>query len=142
MATRQRLLVLARVQSLVAGHDQQEARQRGCAYVGAGADAIVVHSRSPAPDEVLEFVAAWDQPTPLVLIPTTYPALTSAQMQATGKIRMVIYANHGLRAAIAGMKRAFRQILDDGTSRGAESWIATLEEAFALQESPRKGSPP
>jgi phosphoenolpyruvate phosphomutase len=135
-SVRKRLLVLARVQSLVAGHSQQVAQARAHAYVAAGADAIVIHSRSPDPDQVIEFIAAWDRDTPLVLIPTTYHSLTVAQMLATGKVGMVIYANHGLRAAIAGMKRVFCQILDEGTSHGVESWIAGLPEAFALQ-SPR-----
>jgi phosphoenolpyruvate phosphomutase len=131
--TRKRLLVLARLQALVAGSGWQEALDRGHAYVDAGADAIVVHSRSPQPDEVLDFVERWDRPTPLVVIPTTYHSLTVAQMQATGKIRMAIYANHGLRAAIAGMKRVFRQILSEGTSHGVETWIAGLDVAFELQ---------
>lgn len=135
-AVRKKLLVLARVQSLVSGQSQQEAQARAHAYVAAGADAIVIHSRSPEPDQILEFIAAWDRSTPLVLIPTTYHALTVAQMMATGKVGMVIYANHGLRAAIAAMKRVFRQILDEGTAHGAESWIAGLPEAFDLQ-SPR-----
>lgn len=133
---RNRLLVLARLQALVAGHGLQEALKRGCAYADVGADAIVVHSRSQQPDEVLEFVQHWDRPTPLVVIPTTYHAITDAQMLATGKIRMAIYANHGLRAAIAGMKRVFHQILSDGTSHSAETWIASLNEAFELQATP------
>jgi phosphoenolpyruvate phosphomutase len=127
-------LVLARVQALIAGRGLAEARRRADAYVAAGADAIVIHSRSPEADEVLAFVADWDRPTPLVLIPTTYHAITGRQMQATGKVRLVIYANHGLRAAVAAMQRVFRQILDDDTAHHAENWIAPLGEMFALQQ--------
>jgi phosphoenolpyruvate phosphomutase len=130
---RERPLVLARLQALVAGMGLQEALKRGHAYAEVGADAIVVHSRSQRPDEVLEFVECWDRKTPLVVIPTTYPSLSVQQMHAIGKIRMAIYANHGLRAAIAGMKRVFRQILADGTSVDAETWIASLGEVFELQ---------
>jgi phosphoenolpyruvate phosphomutase len=129
-------LVLARVQALIAGRDLAEARRRADAYVAAGADAIVIHSRSPQADEILAFVADWDRPTPLILIPTTYHAITGRQMQATGKVRLVIYANHGLRAAVAAMQRVFRQILDDDTSHDAENWIAPLDELFALQQPP------
>lgn len=142
VAHRQRLRVLARVQALVAGCGQAEALKRARAYSAAGADAIVIHSRSSLPDEVLAFVAAWDQPTPLVLIPTTYYTITETHMQATGKICMAIYANHGLRAAITAMKRVFRQILDEGTSLQAETWIAGLDEVFALQELPVEGTCP
>lgn len=136
LGARDRLLVLARLQALVAGSGMQEALKRGRAYADIGADAIVVHSRSKQPDEVLEFVARWDRDTPLVVIPTTYHSLTMTHMQAAGKIRMAIYANHGLRAAIANMKRVYRQILSDGTSHGVETWIASLNEAFELQATP------
>jgi phosphoenolpyruvate phosphomutase len=130
------MLVFARLQALIAGRGQAESLARAHAYVDSGADAIVVHSRSPSPAEVLEFVAAWDRPVPLVLIPTTYHSLTTRQMLAAGKIRLAIYANHGLRAALAGMRRVFRQILAEGTSHNAETWIATLDEAFELQKDP------
>jgi phosphoenolpyruvate phosphomutase len=136
LGARDRLLVLARLQALVAGRGMQEALKRGRAYADAGADAIVVHSRSKQSDEVLEFVARWDRDAPLVVIPTTYHSLTLTQMQAAGKIRMAIYANHGLRAAISAMKRALRQILSEGTSHGVETWIAGLDDAFALQSTP------
>jgi phosphoenolpyruvate phosphomutase len=142
VGSRRHLLVLARLQSLIAGNGQRDAEQRAAAYVNAGADAVVVHSRSPQPDEVLRFVAAWSRPTPLVLIPTTYHEVTSAELKASGKIRMVIYANHGMRAAIAAMRRAFRQILDEGTSHQVESWIATVNEVFALQSPPLRGPGP
>ena len=85
---------------------------------------------------MLAFVESWDRPTPLVLIPTTYHTLTEARMLAARKVRMAIYANHGLRAAIQSMKRVFKQILSEGTSHGAETWIAGLDEAFALQGKP------
>jgi phosphoenolpyruvate phosphomutase len=142
VACRQRLQVLARVQALVAGCGQEEALKRARAYAAAGADAIVMHSRSSLPDEILAFVAAWDQPTPLVLIPTMYHTITETQILAARKIRMVVYANHGLRAAIAGMKRVFRQILDEGTAHQAETWIARLDEVFALQAPPAEGKTP
>jgi phosphoenolpyruvate phosphomutase len=142
VARRRRVLVLARVQALVAGCGQAEALGRARAYAAAGADAIVIHSRSLLPDEVLAFVEAWDRPTPLVLIPTTYHTITESHMLSTGKVRMAVYANHGLRAAIAGMKRVFRQILAEGTAHHAEDWIARLDEVFALQVLPGGGNGP
>jgi phosphoenolpyruvate phosphomutase len=127
------MLVFARVQSLVAERGQSDALARAHSYAAAGADAIVIHSRSTEPDEILRFLAAWDGATPIVLIPTTYPQLTISQMRSTGQVRMAIYANHGLRAAISAMKRAFRQIIAEESSQGVETWIANLDEAFALQ---------
>jgi phosphoenolpyruvate phosphomutase len=137
---RRHLRLLVRVQALVAGSGKAEALKRARAYASVGADAIVIHSRSSSPNEVLAFVTAWDYPTPLVLIPTTYHTITEAQMQAAGKIRMAIYANQGLRAAITAMKRVYRQILDEGTSHQAEAWIAGINEVFALQRLPLRGT--
>jgi phosphoenolpyruvate phosphomutase len=136
----QGLVVLARVQALVAATGPRDALARARAYADAGADAIVIHSRSPEPTEVLDFVAAWDRSTPVVLIPTTYHKLTVAQMRSSGKVRMAIYANHGLRAAIFAMKQAFRQIIEEETTHGVETWIASLEEAFELQADPKGGT--
>src|SRR5262249_41326525 len=103
------------------------------AYRDAGADAILIHSRSPTPAEIMEFVGAWDSSLPLVLVPTTYHSLTAREMARSGKVKMVIYANHGLRAAIAAMRRVFAQILANGTADNAEEWIAGLADVFALQ---------
>ena len=100
----------------------------------------MIHSRSENEEEILRFVAAWDEPAPIVLVPTTYHGLRDSDMRRTGKVRMVIYANHGLRAAIAAVKRVFRQILDDGTTCAAEEWIAPLQEVFELQEWHRGGA--
>jgi phosphoenolpyruvate phosphomutase len=125
--------LIARVEALIAGAGQAEALARARAYHDAGADAVLIHSRSPAPDEVLDFVAAWDRPTPLVVVPTTYHSLGDRDLRASGKVRLVIYANHGLRASIRAMQQVFRQILQEGTTHQAEQWISSLEEVFELQ---------
>jgi phosphoenolpyruvate phosphomutase len=134
------LLVLAQVQALAAGRGQAEALGRARAYAARGADAVVILSRSPTPAEVLSFVDAWDGGVPLVLIPTTYHALADWQALRTGKVRMLIYASQGLRAAVSAMKHVFRQILEEGTSHQAEAWLAGLEEVFALQGGPGQAS--
>src|SRR5262249_1715048 len=64
---RRNFLILARVQALVAGRGQEEALRRARAYAACGADVVVIHSRSPSPDEVLAFAAAWDGDAPLTL---------------------------------------------------------------------------
>lgn len=69
-------VVIARVEALIAGRGQAEAIERGLAYVEAGADAILIHSKQKTPDEIVGFVAAWPGPAPLVLVPTAYPELT------------------------------------------------------------------
>jgi phosphoenolpyruvate phosphomutase len=126
-------LVLARVQALVAGHSQEEALRRARAYTACGADVIVIHSRSPSPEEVMAFITAWDQEVPLAIIPTTYHGVTDEQIRRTGKVKMVIYANYGLRASITAVTRVFRQILAENTAHQAEGWVAGLDEVFGLQ---------
>jgi phosphoenolpyruvate phosphomutase len=126
-------VVIARLEALVAGAGLAEALWRGREYAAAGADAILIHSKSKTPDEVLAFVDAWDDPAPLVLIPTTYHVVTAKELLRTGKVRMVIYANQGMRAAIRAVKTLLATILDDGTTHHVEGRIATLAEVFEIQ---------
>ncbi len=135
---RAEFVVIARLEALVAGAGVAEALWRGREYVAAGADAILIHSKSPTPDEVLAFVDAWDDPAPLILIPTTYHAVTAKELLTTGKVRMVIYANQGMRAAIRATKTLLASILDDGTTHGVEGRLATLAEVFEIQADFRK----
>ena len=133
-SVRSEVLVLARVQAFIAGTGPADALERARAYCDTGVDGVVVHSRSPRPDEVMNFLEQWDRPTPLVLIPTTYHAITVAEIAASGKVGMVIYSNHGLRAAIAAMERVFGQIRSEGTAHHTEEWIAPLARVFELQK--------
>lgn len=125
--------LIARLESLIAGEPLPVAFERACAYVAAGADAILVHSRAISPDEILGFVEAWNSPVPLVLVPTTYFSLSEHQIQETGKVKMVIYANQGIRAAMTAMRKAFEQILKDGTGSEVHKWIAPLDDLFEIQ---------
>ena len=110
-----------------------EALRRGQAYAAAGADMILVHSKQNTPDEILSFVAKWPLPTPIAVVPTAYPDLTEALIRATGKIRLVIYGNHAIRAAVTGMRRVFAQIRAEGGIAGADKAIVSVDEIFELQ---------
>ncbi len=126
-------VVIARVEALIARAGLGEALSRARQYVSAGADAILIHSKSDTADEVLAFIDAWDSPIPLVLIPTTYYTLTAGEMLNKQKVKMAIYANQAIRASIRAVNETLRQILDDGTTRRVENRIATLSEVFDLQ---------
>ncbi len=66
-------MVIARTEALIAGWGMEEALRRGRAYADAGADMVLIHSKSKDPDEVLSFAKLWDRPnTPLVCVPTIY----------------------------------------------------------------------
>lgn len=126
-------LVIARTEALIAGLGEGAALLRARAYQEAGADLILVHSKQKSSDEIESFVRAWKGRAPLVLVPTAYPELTVARMEALGKVKMVIYGNHAIRAAVAGMKSVFERIRADGGIHRVEDQIVSVEEIFRLQ---------
>ena len=127
------VLVVARTEALIAGLGREEALRRGAAYAEAGADAVLVHSKQKTPDEILAFCHAWPGRVPLVLVPTSYPQLSFADISASGKVGLVICGNHAIRAAVATMRSVFRRILAQGGIAGVEVDIASVAEVFALQ---------
>ena len=127
------ILVIARTEALIAGLGEREAVRRGEAYVEAGADALLIHSKQKTPDEILAFCRAWSKPTPLVLVPTSYPSLSFAEIGALGKVGLIICGNHAIRAATAAMRAVFRRIIADGGIFGVEADIASVAEIFDLQ---------
>jgi phosphonopyruvate hydrolase len=125
--------VIARVEALIAGLGQAEAQARAMAYAEAGADAILIHSKQKTPDEILEFVRGWKGAVPLVLVPTAYPQLTERDMAALGKVGLVIYGNHAIRAAVGAMRGVFAQIRRDGGVAGVDATLPTVAEIIELQ---------
>lgn len=125
--------VIARVEALIAGLGQKEALKRGLAYEEAGADAILIHSKQRTPDEILAFIKAWPGKIPLVLVPTAYPQLTEADIAALGKVGIVIYGNHAIRAAVGAMRAVFAQIRRDGGIREVDKTLPSVKEIIALQ---------
>jgi phosphonopyruvate hydrolase len=126
-------LVVARTEALIAGLDQNEALRRGAAYVEAGADAVLIHSKQKTPDEIVSFCKAWAGAAPLALVPTSYPQLSFANIAALGKVGLIICGNHAIRAAVVAMRTTFRRILAEGGIAGVESGIASVADIFALQ---------
>jgi phosphoenolpyruvate phosphomutase len=125
-------VIIARVEALIAGLGQQEAQLRASAYAAAGADAILIHSRSSDPDEVLTFARQWSGAVPLVVVPTKYPSITLDEIARVG-IRVVIFANHALRASVTAMDDAFSELRRQGSSQTIEASIAPLTQVFELQ---------
>jgi len=106
-------MVIARIESLIAGAGVADALARARAYVAAGADGIMIHSKERDAREVADFCAGYREfatKVPLVAVPTTYHHLTEAELGAMG-FQMVIYANHLLRSAYPAMKRTAERIL-------------------------------
>lgn len=130
-------MIIARVEALIAGQGQAEAKRRGERYADAGADAILIHSKSKTPDEIVEFVNTWERDTPLVIVPTAYPQLTERDITSLKKVRMVIYGNHGIRAAVTGMEQVFKQIRSDGGIQNVDTTIVPVTHIFDLQDVPK-----
>ncbi|WP_272699780.1 phosphonopyruvate hydrolase [Desulfovibrio sp. Fe33] len=127
-------VIIARTEALIAGKGIEEALARADAYVEAGADMILVHSKSKSPDEILGFLDKWSGRVPVVLIPTSYPELTEEKMKRTGKVGVVIYGNHAIRASVKAMQDVFAEIRRDGGIQNADSHVVPVTEIFRLQD--------
>ena len=124
-------VVIARTEALIAGWGKQEALKRAYAYAEAGADAVLVHSKSSTFDELREFTADWESPCPLVCVPTTYAETTATDLAAAG-FKLVIFANQVLRAAVSAMRRALATLKEEGRPAAVDDQIATLPEIYEL----------
>jgi phosphonopyruvate hydrolase len=126
-------VVIARTEALIAGQGQAEAILRAEAYAEAGADAVLIHSKQKTPDEVLAFIDAWNGKVPLVLVPTAYPQLTEADIAALGKVGIVIYGNHAIRAAVGAMRTVFATIRAHGSISDVDKTLPSVKDIIALQ---------
>ena len=124
-------VLIARTEAFVCGFGVDEALRRCHTYVDAGADAVLVHSKSVESAEVISFMRRWDHRAPVVLVPTTYSSFSVAEAEEAG-VAMVIYANQGMRATIKAVQDTWATVLADGTCASVEPKIATVKEIFEL----------
>ncbi len=127
-------MVIARIESLILGKGMEDALERARAYVEAGADGILIHSRSPEPDEIFEFCdryAAIPDRVPLFVVPTSYNQVTEDELQARG-VNAVIYANHLIRAAYPAMVDVASSILSNRRSAEADSKLMSIKDVIEL----------
>ncbi len=129
-------ILIARVEALIAGWGQQEALRRSLRYVEAGADCILIHSKAKQPDEVLEFVHNWNNPTPLVLVPTNYPSLSLQEVEKLEKVKLFIYANQPLRAAVKAQEVVLEEMMRAGGIHTIDEMMVPVKHVFDLQGVP------
>jgi phosphoenolpyruvate phosphomutase len=129
-------LVIARVEALIAGWGQKEAMKRSLRYVEAGADCILIHSKQKEPDEIIEFIRSWDQPTPLVLVPTNYPSLTLKEVEKLKKVKLFIYANQPMRASVKAQEDLLEEIRRAGGIHTIDHMMVPVNHIFDLQGVP------
>ncbi|WP_082813930.1 phosphoenolpyruvate mutase [Bradyrhizobium sp. DOA1] len=125
------IILVARIEALIAGHGLNEAIVRAHAYADAGADAVLIHSRKSSADEVLSFATAWENRLPVVIVPTAYYR-TPVSAYRHAHISTVVWANHSMRAAAAAMRRVCDAIVAQESVASIESHIAPLTEIFEL----------
>ena len=129
----QDFMIIARTEALIAGFTVDEALKRAIAYENAGADAILIHSKSNTPQEIFEFCDLWNGKIPLVVVPTTYGSVTIDEL-INHKIKMVIYANQTLRIAHKSMSSLLRKLKDASRLDEVNEDISSMEEIFELQK--------
>lgn len=126
-------IIVARTEALVVGAGLKEALKRANSYVDAGADAILVQSKSQDADEILAFANHWNRDIPLIAVPTTYPNFPVDQLYKAG-IGNIIWANQSLRACVAAMRKVTQTLFSDQSAKNVETNIASIADVFDLTE--------
>ena len=109
-------MIIARIESLILKKGLDDALKRAKAYIEAGADGIMIHSKEKNPQEVIDFCKEYkkfDLKVPLVAVPSSYNTLTEQELIDAG-VNVVIYANHMLRSAYPAMAHTAESILKHG----------------------------
>ena len=127
-------MICARIESLILEAGMEDALLRARAYVAAGADAIMIHSRRKEPDEILAFLKAFretDAATPVVLVPSSYSSVTEETLRDAGA-NIVIYANQLTRTGFPAMQRAARSILEHHRAQECDAECMSIQEIITL----------
>ena len=124
-------MVIARTEALIAGWGQEEALKRAEAYAEAGADAVLIHSKSKKFDELKSVYKSWSGRVPLVVVPTIFDQTTAEELEDAGA-KIIIYANQPVRAAIRAMRDTLELIKKDTRPGAANDRIVTLPEVYDI----------
>lgn len=129
-------MIIARIESLILEQGMDDAINRARAYVKAGADGIMIHSRKKEPDEIFEFCRLFrseDKDTPLVVVPTSFNSVTEAELAAHG-VNIVIYANQLTRSAVPAMEQTAKDILKFHRAQEVDSRLMPIKDIISLIE--------
>lgn len=127
-------MVIARIESLILEAGMDDAVARADAYIKAGADGIMIHSRHKNPAEIFEFCerfAEFDKKVPLIAVPSSYNEVSETELQEKG-VNIVIYANHLLRSAYPAMVNTAQSILINERSAEADSELLSIKDILEL----------
>jgi phosphoenolpyruvate mutase len=127
-------MICARIESLILEKGMDDALNRAFAFVGAGADAIMIHSRRKDPSEIFEFVEKFrikDSVTPIVVVPTSFNTVTEEEFKQKG-VNVVIYANQLTRTGFPAMQNAARTILEHHRAKECDDMCMSIKEIINL----------
>ena len=127
-------MLIARIESLILERGMADALRRAFAYVAAGADGIMIHSRKKSPEEIFEFCERFrekDPVTPIVVVPTSFNTVTEEEFAQRG-INIVIYANQLTRSAFPAMQKAARTILENHRAKEADDLCMPIKDILTL----------
>ena len=127
-------MIIARIESLILEKGQEDAMKRATAYVQAGADAIMIHSRKKSPDEIFAFYDAFrkvDAKTPIVVAPTSFNSVTEDEFVSHG-VNIVIYANQLTRSAFPAMQSTAVEILKNHRALEVDARLMPFKDIITL----------
>lgn len=127
-------MIIARIESLILEKGVEDALQRATAYIKAGADGIMIHSRKKTADEVFEFcdkLRLTDKFIPIVVVPSSFVDVTEEELGEHG-VNVVIYANQLIRSAFPAMEKTARLILENKRAREADENCMSINEIITL----------
>ena len=127
-------MIIARIESLILEKGMEDALSRARAYVDAGADGIMIHSRKKTAEEIFAFCDAFraeDKQTPVVVVPTTYSDTYESELKAHG-INIVIYANQLTRSAFPAMEHTAKTILKNHRAKEVEEQLIPFKKIITL----------
>ncbi|MBS0043727.1 phosphoenolpyruvate mutase [Shewanella sp. M16] len=127
-------MIIARIESLILGMGIDHAMERAEAFLDAGADGIMIHSREKTPDEVFEFCKRYntlENRKTLVAVPSSYNKVTEKQLKDHG-VNVVIYANQLLRSAYPAMVKTAQSILTHSRSAEADADMMPIQQILEL----------
>jgi phosphoenolpyruvate phosphomutase / 2-hydroxyethylphosphonate cytidylyltransferase len=127
-------MIIARIESLILKNGIEDALKRAKAYIDAGADGIMIHSKENTPSEILDFCSIYkefNKKVPLVVVPSTYSQITEKELIDAGA-NIVIYANHMLRSAYPAMKKTAEKILENERCHEASENCMPIKDILTL----------
>ena len=129
-------MIIARIESLILEQGMEDALRRARAYVAAGADGIMIHSRKTDPAEILQFCDLFrseDQETPIVVVPSSFHSVTEEELAEHG-VNIVIYANQLTRSAFPAMEQTAKEILKYHRAQEADERLMPIKNIISLIE--------